>query len=103
MLVVIEPRMKSVDTVKRILRMAEAIEVETVLAVGNKVLRPKDEEFVRSKMGELGVPIISIIPYDQTVADADMEGVPVIDYDENAPAVQAVDELKKYLLERYKP
>jgi CO dehydrogenase maturation factor len=103
MLVVIEPRMKSVDTVKRILRMAEEIEVETVLAVGNKVLRPKDEEFVRSKMAELGVPIISIIPYDQTVADADMDGVPVIDYDENAPAVQAVDELKKYLLERYKP
>ena len=32
MLVVIEPRMKSVDTVKRILRMAKEIEVETVLA-----------------------------------------------------------------------
>jgi CO dehydrogenase maturation factor len=103
MLVVIEPRMKSVDTVKRILRMAEEIEVKTVLAVGNKVLRPKDEEFIRSKMSELGVPVISIIPYDQTVADADMEGVPVIEYDENAPSVQAVDELKKHLLDRYKP
>jgi CO dehydrogenase maturation factor len=103
MLVVIEPRMKSVDTVKRILKMAEEIEVETVLAVGNKVLRPKDEEFIRNKMDELGVPVVSIIPYDQLVADADMEGVPVIDYDEKAPAVQAVDELKGYLLERYKP
>jgi CO dehydrogenase maturation factor len=103
MLVVIEPRMKSVDTVKRILKMAEEIEVETVLAVGNKVLRPKDEEFIRSKMGELGVPVVSIIPYDQAVADADMEGEPVIDYDEKAPAVQAVDELKRYLLDRYKP
>lgn len=103
MLVVIEPRMKSVDTVKRILRMADEIKVETVLAVGNKVMRQKDEEFVKSKMSELGVPVISIIPYDQEVADADMEGVPVIDYDENAPAVHAVKQLKKYLVDRYKP
>jgi len=103
MLVVIEPRMKSVDTVRRILKMADEIEVETVLAVGNKVLRPKDEAFVREKMGELGVPVISIIPYDQIVADADMEGVPVIDYNEDAPAVQAVKKLEEYLVDRYKP
>ncbi len=103
MLVVIEPRMKSVDTVRRILKMADEIEVETVLAVGNKVLRPKDEAFVREKMAELGVPVISIIPYDQIVADADMEGVPVIDYNEDAPAVRAVKELEEYLVDRYKP
>ena len=103
MLVVIEPRMKSVDTVKRILKMAEQIEVETVLAVGNKVMRPKDEKFIREKMGELNVPVISIIPYDQAVADADMEGVPTIDYDPETPAVKAVKELEKYLIERFKP
>lgn len=103
MLVVIEPRMKSVDTVRRILRMAEEIEVGTVLAVGNKVLRKKDENFIREKMGELEVPVISIIPYDQSVADADMEGKPVIDYDQNAPAVLAVKELEDYLVDRYKP
>jgi CO dehydrogenase maturation factor len=103
MLVVIEPRMKSVDTVRRILKMAEEIEVETVLAVGNKVLRPKDEKFIRNKMGELGVPVISIIPYDQAVADADMEGKPTIDYDPDSLAVKAVGELEKYLIERFKP
>ena len=103
MLVVIEPRMKSVDTVRRILKMADEIEVETVLAVGNKVLRPKDEAFVLEKMAELGVPVISIIPYDQIVADADMEGVPVIDYNVESPAVQAVKELEEYLVDRYKP
>ncbi|MCJ7732879.1 AAA family ATPase [Candidatus Bathyarchaeota archaeon] len=103
MLVVIEPRMKSVDTVKRILKMAEQIEVNTVLAVGNKVMRPKDEEFIRRKMSELNVPVISIIPYDQAVADADMEGIPTIDYAPDSVAVKAVVELEKYLVERFKP
>ena len=103
MLVVIEPRMKSVDTVKRILKMAKQIEVNTVLAVGNKVMRPKDEEFIRRKMSELNVPVISIVPYDQAVADADMEGIPTIDYAPDSAAVKAVVELEKYLVERFKP
>lgn len=103
MLVVIEPRMKSIDTVKRILKMAEEIEVETIYAVGNKVMRPKDEEFIQLKMKELGVPVISMIPYDQSVADADMEGVPTIDYNPDAPAVKAVGKLEKYLIDHFKP
>jgi CO dehydrogenase maturation factor len=103
MLIVIEPRMKSVDTVKRILKMAEEIEVETVLAVGNKVMRPKDEAFIKEKMKNLNVPLVSIIPYDQSVADADMEGIPTLDYDPDAPAIQAVKDLEKYLIDRFKP
>lgn len=103
MLVVIEPRMKSVDTVRRILKMADEIEVETVLAVGNKVMRPIDEEFINSKMEELNVPVISLIPYDQAVADADMEGIPVIDNNPEAPAVKAVEQLEEFLIDRFKP
>jgi CO dehydrogenase maturation factor len=103
MLVVIEPRMKSVDTVKRILKMADEIEVETVLAVGNKITRTKDLEFIEAKMMELNVPVISVIPYDQTVADADMEGIPTLDYDPKSPAVLAVKELESYLIKRFKP
>lgn len=103
MLIVIEPRMKSVDTVKRILKMAEEIEVKTVLAVGNKVMRPKDEAFIKEKMKELNVPVVSIIPYDQGVADADMEGIPTLDYDPDSTAIHAVKELEKYLINRFKP
>jgi len=103
MIVVIEPRMKSVDTVHRILKMAKEIEVETVLAVGNKVTKDRDEEFIHMNMEKLGVPVIGLIPYDEIVADADMEGKPVIDYNSEAPAVKAVEQLKKLLLERFKP
>jgi len=102
MIVVIEPRMNSVDTVRRILKMAEEIEVETLLAVGNKVMREKDAEFIKEKMSELRVPVISLIPYDQSVADADMEGIPTIDYAPDSSAVKAVKELEELLIERYK-
>ena len=103
MLVVLEPRMKSVDTIRRIMRLAEEIEVKEVLAVGNKVARPKDREFIQRHMDELGVPVVAYIPYDEAVTDADMAGTPVLDYDEDSEAVKAVEELKRYLVERYKP
>ncbi|MCW4049655.1 MAG: AAA family ATPase [Candidatus Bathyarchaeota archaeon] len=103
MLVVLEPKMKSVDTLKRIIRMAEEIEVKEIFAVGNKITREKDREFIQRKMDELGIPVIAMIPYDVSVADADMEGVPTIDYDSDSSAVHAVDNLKQYLIDRYKP
>jgi len=103
MLVVLEPRMKSVDTVKRIVKLAGEIEVKEVLAVGNKVARPKDREFIQRNMDELGVPVVAYIPYDEAVTDADMAGTPTLDYAPGSEAVKAVSHLKDYLIERFKP
>jgi len=103
MLVVLEPRMKSVDTVRRIMRLAGEIEVKEVLAVGNKVARPKDREFIQRHMNELGVPVVTFIPYDEAVTDADMAGTPTLDYNAGSEAVKAVEGLKDYLVQRYKP
>jgi CO dehydrogenase maturation factor len=101
MLVVVEPRMKSVDTVKRILKLAEDIEVREVLAVGNKIGSEREKRFVEEKMGELGVPIAAYIPYDEAVAEADMLGEAPIDHNPNSAAIMALAELKNHLKQRY--
>lgn len=101
MLVVVEPRMKSVDTVKRILKLAEDIEVREVLAVGNKIGSEREKRFVEEKMGELGVLIAAYIPYDEAVAEADMLGEAPIDHNPNSAAIMALAELKNYLKQRY--
>jgi len=93
-LVVVEPRMKSMDTMRRILRLA---------AVGNKVGNEAERRFIKENMEALGVPVVAYVPYDDTVGEADMKGIPTLDYDADAPAVRAVAELKDYLVARYKP
>jgi len=103
MLVVVEPRMKSMDTMRRILRLAEEIEIKEVLAVGNKVASEAERRFIEENMDAMGVPVVAIVPYDDAVGDADMKGIPTLDYDHDAPAVRAVTELKDYLVARYKP
>jgi len=98
MLVVLEPRMKSVDTVGRMLRLAKDIEVGEVLAVGNKVSKPGEAEFIETHMEEMGVPVLTHIPFDEAVGEADMLGVPAIDHNPESPAVKAVEQLKNKLL-----
>lgn len=103
MVVVVEPRMKSMDTMRRILRLAEEIEIKEVLAVGNKVGNETERRFIEENMDAMGVPVVAYMPYDDAVGEADMKGIPTLDYDADAPAVRAVAELKDYLVDRYKP
>lgn len=95
--------MKSVDTVKRIMRLASEIEVKEVMAVGNKIMKEKDKEFLERKMKELGVPIVAYIPYDESVADADQEGIPTIDYAPDSSALKAINQLKEDLVNKFNP
>ena len=101
MIVVVEPRMKSIDTIRRILKLADEIEVQEVISVGNKIKNDKEEQFVKERMGELGVPLATLIPYDPAVAEADMLGIAPLDHDEGSPAVNVIVALKDYLKQRY--
>ena len=101
MLAVIEPRMKSVETVKRVLKLAREIEVQEVLAVGNKVRSERERLFIEEKMRELGVEIAAYIPYDEEVVEADMLGIAPIDHDDSSPALTALNHLKEALKTRY--
>jgi len=101
MLAVVEPRMKSVDTVRRILRLAAEIEVKEVLAVGNKVNGEKERAFIEDRMGEAGIPIAARIHFDPAVAEADMLGEAPLDHDSGSLAVKSLIELKEFLRRRY--
>jgi CO dehydrogenase maturation factor len=97
MLVVVEPRMKSIDTVRRIIRLAGDIEIKEVLAVGNKVRNAVERAFIEEKVKELGISTVAYIPYDDSVAEADMLGKAPVDHDSKSPAIKAVAGLVRFL------
>jgi len=101
MLVVVEPRMKSIDTVRRIISLAADIEIKEVLAVGNKIRNATERAFIEEKLKELEISIVAYIPYDDSVAEADMLGKAPIDHDPESPAIKAVAGLVGFLEERY--
>jgi Flp pilus assembly CpaE family ATPase len=54
-------------------------------------------------MKELGIPIVAMIPYDESVGEADMMGVPAVEHDPESPAIKAVETLMNTLIERFNP
>ena len=101
MIVVIEPRMKSIDTASRVITLAKEIDIHDIIAVGNKISNSEEKEFIKEKMGQLNLPVAAYIPFDVAVAEADMKGIPLLDYDEISPVVEAIKGLKVYLRKEY--
>lgn len=101
MLNVMEPKMKSLETTKRILALARDIEIPQVLVVANKITGEQDKLFVEKAMKELDVPLMASIPYDIAVSEADIKGVSPLDYDPRSPALRAVETIREELKKRF--
>jgi len=72
MLVVVEPGRRSIATALTIRRYAGDIGVREVAAVANKIR--SDDELQAIERQLEGMPLVGRIPYDATVAAADLEG-----------------------------
>lgn len=101
MLAVVEPRMKSINTIHRIIKLAADIEVKEVLAVGNKISNERERVFIEEQMAEMDVTVAAYIPYDEAIAEADMLGKAPIDHNYGSPAIKAMIDLKEFLKQRY--
>lgn len=101
MLVVVEPRMKSIDTARRIKKLAAEIDVKEVLAVGNKISSTKEQKFIDTQLERLGISVIAYLPYDNKVAEADMLGKAPIDYCAKMDAIKELRKMADILIEKY--
>ncbi len=98
MIIVVEPGLKSLETAERIKRLANDIGIDKILCVVNKVSSVEEEEFVKSKLEELGVEVIGTIPRDPLVVKADMEGKALIEYPES-DALKSIQKIATKILE----
>ena len=99
LVVVAEPGRRSLDILAKIRTLAQDIDVGRVFAVGNKVVTSEDEDMIREWVKKEGIPLLGIIPLDETVKQADWEGVAPLDLDENSPGMLAIAEIKQKLIE----
>lgn len=77
MLVVAEPTQRSLDTVKKISRLAADIGLTRLWLVGNKIQSEADETFIAGALPELS--LLGVLPYLPQVQVADRGGVSVYD------------------------
>ena len=87
MLVVVDPTRASLETARRIRRLAREIGVERVLAVGNRVRGPSDVEYLATQLD--GLELVGTIPYSDDVIEAERAGRPVTKIEGALPAAVA--------------
>ena len=82
LIVVVEPGRRSVDTAGHINKLASEIGLKNIVLVGNKVRSSKDEKFLLKHLNNF--KFLGFIPYDETLIEADLDGVSPFDVDSPA-------------------
>ncbi|MCG3181913.1 MAG: Iron-sulfur cluster carrier protein [Phycisphaerae bacterium] len=78
LLVVVEPGQRSIDSARRVVRLAGEIGLaDRVRFVANKVTGPDDERFIRDSLA--GQELLGVIPFSPTIRSADRAGRSVLE------------------------
>ena len=96
MVVVVEPGSKSLETAKRIKKLANDLGIKNLAAVINK---SNGSEIVEDRLKELGITVLGEIPYDDTLVKSDLEGTSPIEI--GGSAIDAIKVIKEGISEKY--
>lgn len=97
LLVVAEPYYKSLETADRVRRLGSELGIPRVMVIANKV-RPSDDTSLRQFAERHGMELASFVPYDDSVSEADREGIAPIDFDPSGVMVRETGLLAQRLL-----
>ena len=97
MYMIVEPYYRSLEAAGRFAELAHQLGINQVEAIANKVRNKEEEMAIREYCKKIDLPIAVILPFDDKVRDADLKGMSVMDYDENADIVNAIKELSATL------
>ena len=85
------------ETAARVTELAHELGIPHVYGVANKVRSRDDEKALREFARNHNIELLGSIPDDETMGRADRAGVAPLDFDANAPAVRAINELASRL------
>lgn len=71
LVVVVEPGLRSLETLNRIEKLARDLGIENIGVVVNKF-----SERYSNVLGKIGLPILGVVRYDECFIKADLEGIP---------------------------
>jgi CO dehydrogenase maturation factor len=100
LLVVVEPYYRALEAGARIHDLATQLGVPRIWIVANRVRTEQEEEAIRQYCGNHDLELIAVVPYDEAVPRAELQGLAPLDYAPEGEAVQAVKELTRDLVTR---
>jgi MinD superfamily P-loop ATPase len=97
LLAVTEPTPSGEHDLERVLALARHFQIPARVCVNKHDLNPAMTAQIERRATALGATIVGRIPYDPAVTAAQRQGRPVVEYDPDGPAAQAIIHLWKNL------
>lgn len=98
LLLVTEPYYRSLETARRMAKLAAELPIPHVGVVANKLRGQDDADAVAEFCTTHGLSLAASLPWSEAVMDADRAGVPLLDYAPGRPVVSAIADLALVLL-----
>jgi MinD superfamily P-loop ATPase len=96
-LLVTEPTPSGEHDLERVLMLARHFQIPAWVSVNKHDLNPAMTAQIERRAAALGATIVGRIPYDPAVTAAQRQGRPVVEYNHDGPAAQAIIQLWKNL------
>ena len=93
MLAVVEPYFKSLETGRRMAALANDLGLERVGLVAHLVGDEREFEAVQTFAANHDLEIAAMVPFDETFALAEREGIAPLDYNPDAPCMEPIRQL----------
>jgi CO dehydrogenase maturation factor len=99
LLIVADANLKSLEVAKHVHDMAKAAGMQQLYLVGNKVMNEAQREAISSFAEKNGLSLLTFVPFDQKVIEADMLGETPLKNKE-IEAVKTIDNICELLLKK---
>ena len=100
LLIVTDPSLKSMETARKIHSLAVEAGVEKVFIVGNKVSVSGEAELIERFAADNKLLLLGIIPYDEQILRADVQGKTPLEYARESNGVATIRKMGEKLLEQ---
>ncbi|HMK95568.1 MAG TPA: P-loop NTPase [Candidatus Limnocylindrales bacterium] len=99
LLIIVDANLKSMEIAKHIYDMAKAAGMRQLYVVGSKVMNEAQREAISNFAEKNGLSVLTLVPFDQKVIDADMLGETPLK-NEEIEAVKTIDNICDLLLKK---
>ena len=93
MIIVVEPYYRSLEAGMRTFKLAKELNIKHLYVASNKFTNEADENAIKEFCEKYTMPIISNIPYDSNLIEAERNEKAPYDYNIEAPSIKAINKI----------
>jgi len=98
MLIVADPSLKSMETARKIYGLAAEAGIKKAFIIGNKIRNSSESELIQRFAADNKIPILDLVPHDEQILKADMQGETPLKYTEDSVGIAAIRKIGEKLL-----